>query len=916
MRVLGTHVNTPGADPSLPMLQHALWWAAKGCNVLPLHWPVDGACSCGHTECQNVGKHPLPDLVRHGLSDATTDPDTIRVWWTKYPLANIGVRTGEIFDVVDIDTGAGATKLSELAAELGGMPSNLGHARTGRDGAGMHIYVVPGGMKALQGSRTAPPGIDVKGRGGYVVVPPSLHETGRRYEFISSSGFATGETAGTVPWDRFYAALEVKPKQPPRSAAPTTHIPLDAANAYGRAVLARALELVRHTTKGNRWQTLATEAIPLVCRGIDGGCIDRDSAVRELEEAARDAGLDEAREVRRIARLVDDMLQAGIRQPIRPKDLPGSVTELTTITYDTEDEARSDPWEPPWPLRHPAPPFPVDILGWMAQPVRQLADQLQVPVDLVAMMTLAAVAATVRGRARAQIIDTWEEPLNLYIAVILGPGETKSPALRRIIAPLREIEQRARAAAKSLIAEREFTKDLLSERAKRARDKALKTEGNEYEVMNARNEAWRAQEEADAIEIPVQPLYLAGDMTPEALVAKLAEQGGALAHLSAEGELLDTIVGGRYSSGAPHISALLTAHDGREPIRVHRKKDDDIEVPHPCLTLGLAVQDQVIQQMGKVDAAVQRGLTARFLYSLPTSLVGRRDMTLKAGTGDVLEFHHLIEGVNRLLAGQGSEDIEDTIGQYGNAGRPQAGGSEDFEDTNRGLGNGSAAEGPDGQPVDNSLRGTPSRSRVNQGFEDIEDKSFKYGFLTSSLLLLLHYRELLEPRRAAETGDLGEVAGWVNKLDGQLVRLAAVLQIVYDTGLAHSTTPTTGSCPQNPHNPRLVGVEAMSAALVLGDYLIAHAVEAHRVMRAAGAGDGHERARQLLGWLRAKGLSEFTARDAQQSLRRRVMFDKPEHVQEACAELERLGWLRRLPPEPDQPGRPSVRYLVHPEALS
>jgi hypothetical protein len=65
----------------------------------------------------------------------------------------------------------------------------------------------------------------------------------------------------------------------------------------------------------------------------------------------------------------------------------------------------------------------------MEPAIRSLADQLQCPIDLVAMMTLATVSATVRGRIRAQFVDDWDEPLNLYIAAVLGPGETKSPAL-------------------------------------------------------------------------------------------------------------------------------------------------------------------------------------------------------------------------------------------------------------------------------------------------------------------------------------------------------------------------------------------------------------------------------------------------------------------------------------------------------
>lgn len=868
-------MTSPEPQPPMNMLMVALWWARKDVPVLPLHYPLDGVCSCGRSNCDNPAKHPIANLTPHGLNDATTDVEVIRDWWAQYPYANIGVRTGVVFDLIDIDSAQGAATFEKLRAEHG-MPANLGIAQSGRAEGGMHIYTVAGGQKALHGGKTSPPGIDVKGRGGYAVVAPSIHISGRRYEWVDNR-FDNGDIVGDATWEAFYQALIVKPQRAPAAPRPTTEIHRDAADAYGRAVLARASGLVLGAGKGHRWQTLATEAVPLVARGIEGGCIDRDGGIRELEDAARKAGLGSA-EVDRINALVDNMLSAGITHPIRPKDAAEHAD--VTVIYQTESEARADPWDPPWPLRHPTPPFPLEVMGWMEKPIRDLSEQLQVPTDLTAMMTIAAVSATIRGRIRGAAIPGWEEPLNLYIAAVLGPGETKSPALARIVAPLREMEKEARKKAKEVILERQFAKDLADDRAKRLRDDALKAKGNPHEVAMARQEAWQAAEEADQLTVPTMPLWLAGDMTPEALVTKLAEQNGALAHLSAEGELLDTIVGGRYSSGAPHLSSLLTAHDGREPVRVHRKHAADIEVQNPCLTLGLAVQPQVLEQLGQVDAAVRRGLGARFLYSVPTSLVGRRDMTLSRGSEDIEGFEALLKGVEAIARRGGTPAPWD---------HPNATRSEDIEATNSGW------------RIQGSTLQDPSS-------EDIEDKSLKCLFSKSSLSLFLHYREALEPRRAAQTGDLGEISAWANKLDGHLIRLASVLQLIRDV---ESEPLTHGSWPQNPQNQeREVGPDAVASALVLGDYLIAHAVEAHALMSNTSAVDND--AQQLLGWLQQHGEPEFTVRDAQQSLRRRATFREPESVHSACTTLERLGWIRRLPADPG-PGRPSIRYLVHPE---
>lgn len=871
-------MTSPAPLAGVNMMVSALWWARKGVPVLPLYYPLDdGTCSCHDAECTSIGKHPIRTLVPRGLTQASTDPDTVRDWWAQEPYANIGIRTGEMVDLLDIDSTEGMAAFGEIVQRCGGQPHHLGVARSGRDGIGMHFYVAPGGQRALSGGKTAPAGIDVKGRGGYAVAPPSMHASGRRYEWVTN-GFDDGVVLGDISWEQFYSELVVRPQRAPMAPRPTTEIPAEAADAYGRAVLARAVDLVRSCSPGHRWQTLATEAIPLAARGVDGGCIDRDSAVRELEEAARAIGLD-GREIGRIGPLVDDMVARGITHPIRPREAAGiAAAAAPAPAYETEDEARADPWEPPWPLQYPTQPFPLDTMGWMAGPVRDLANQLQCPIDLVATMTIAAVAATIRGRIRARFVGDWEEPLNLYIAAVLGPGETKSPALSRIVAPLREMETEARAETKDLIVRARYEKELADSKAKKLRDEFMKSnETNDYNRQQMIEAARDAAIEADEITVPPVPLYLAGDMTPEALVAKLAEQGGALAHLSAEGELLDTIVGGRYSSGAPHLTALLTAHDGREPVRVHRKRDEDIEVPNPCLTLGLAVQPHVLEQMGGVDAAVRRGLAARFLYSMPASLVGRRDMTMRHSTDTAKAFEVLLRGIDELCqASGGTGDI-----------------------------------GPSIREVESGARGVRGGSDAG-GFGDNGPSFYKYGFTDSSSSLVIHYREGLEPRRAAQTGDLGEIGPWANKLDGQIIRLATVLQILRDVDPASSTP---GTRAQNPRNPEgVVDVEATSAALVLAEYLISHAIEAHAVM-SGGSDPDKKPAAQLLGWIRANGAEEFTVHEAERSLRKRVTFREQGSVHQACATLARLGYVRLVPREEGKPGRPSVRYLVHPEVL-
>jgi putative DNA primase/helicase len=77
----------------------------------------------------------MGSLVPHGVKDATTNRARILAWWTRHPLANIGLATGHAFDVLDIDGPAGAHAIQELAAEYG-LQSSGPLVRTG--GGGWH----------------------------------------------------------------------------------------------------------------------------------------------------------------------------------------------------------------------------------------------------------------------------------------------------------------------------------------------------------------------------------------------------------------------------------------------------------------------------------------------------------------------------------------------------------------------------------------------------------------------------------------------------------------------------------------------------------------------------------------------------------------------------------------------------------
>ena len=136
----------------------AAWYASQGIPVFPV---------------EPSGKVPMVKW----RDEATTDPAKVAAWWRRWPTANIGMPTGIRWDVIDVD-GPPGYQSHGLLREQGRLPERLGMAWTPR--GGMHIYIAPTGQGNAAGYM---PGLDYRGLGGYVVLPPSWGANGRQYEW-------------------------------------------------------------------------------------------------------------------------------------------------------------------------------------------------------------------------------------------------------------------------------------------------------------------------------------------------------------------------------------------------------------------------------------------------------------------------------------------------------------------------------------------------------------------------------------------------------------------------------------------------------------------------------------------------------------------------------------------------------------
>lgn len=171
---------SPNESATYPkMLDHALEYANRGWHVFPLRSPVNGGCSCTKGDCQSPAKHPR---TPNGLNDATIDQRAITEYWTRWSDANIGIRTGRISGIVvlDIDANHGGLEswrdLQDLNCRVDALTCHTG-------GGGLHLYFQAPDDEPKSSTSEIGPGVDTRAEGGYVVAPPSLHISGKRYQW-------------------------------------------------------------------------------------------------------------------------------------------------------------------------------------------------------------------------------------------------------------------------------------------------------------------------------------------------------------------------------------------------------------------------------------------------------------------------------------------------------------------------------------------------------------------------------------------------------------------------------------------------------------------------------------------------------------------------------------------------------------
>lgn len=332
------------------------------------------------------------------------------------------------------------------------------------------------------------------------------------------------------------------------------------------------------------------EELVVVPAGVAAQIAGKSLTFDDIAEYSREHGLDDPRAVAQ--RLADgaaldaEQTRAKIRALFEAEPLPLGVTG--------------------------APSFPVHALpAVLADMVQAVADDLGIDPAMCAPMALGAVSAALCGRVNVQVDDgSWIETGVSHTVVVGDSGDKKSPALSRLLTdPLV-------AAEKELIAQH-YESPVVD----------IAT------IVDSEGESPSEEMSFDVVLPSVKPdgpppKLFASDITPESLVDEMAAQGGRMTVTDAEGHAFDVILG-RYSA-TPALGIFLSAYTG-EAFRVDRKTSGSVRMDNPSLTVCIATQPHVAQEVLTNSRFIDKGLVARIQFAFPESRESRYQRGIRKG---------------------------------------------------------------------------------------------------------------------------------------------------------------------------------------------------------------------------------------------------------------------------------------------
>lgn len=520
-------------------IDYALHYASLGMPVIPL---------------LTRGKKPVGRLVPNGRNDATTDPQIIQQWFSGNDY-NVGIVTGKeskIFVLDQDDKDQGNLSLSKLESKYGALPPTL----TQRTGNGMHYFFeMPDTLELSNSAKKVAPGIDIRGKGGYVVAAPSTHENGNTYTWLVDS----------------------PPNRELISKAPPWLINL-IAGAPAKATTSKI---------NNSGVDIASEGfqVPDLIKDGEG----REDFIIRYAGHLRIKGISQSD----IERILLDYNQMRISPPLD-----------TEVVLDRARRYRGTgahgpaAWSEPNEIKTSLPPvhdfdfllLPNEFEPW----IKDIAERMQCPVEFLAIGALVGAGAVVGNRIGIQPKehDTgWVEVPNIWGAVVGSPGLMKSPALDQVLAPVKKIEAQAQSAFSVTKAQYEINR-MVYEATKKQMEAQIKKGGTvlPHQLPTQPDE-------------PQPPRYIVNDATyqklgqvlsgnPHGVLVFQDELSGLLVRLDAEGQ-------------EAARAFYLEAWNGKQSYTFDRIERGTVRIPRLCISLLGGLQPSKLR--GYLHAAVNGG---------------------------------------------------------------------------------------------------------------------------------------------------------------------------------------------------------------------------------------------------------------------------------------------------------------------
>ncbi|TXL67465.1 DUF3987 domain-containing protein [Cerasibacillus terrae] len=321
---------------------------------------------------------------------------------------------------------------------------------------------------------------------------------------------------------------------------------------------------------------------------------------------------------------------------------------IGTLNKDSDDLAYEQAeWEAPVTFdKYPTPPFPVNVFN---EPIRSMvkhvAESIQTPIDLPAVVGLGILSTCIQKKFEARPKLGWHEPLNLYNVSLLDPSTRKSAGFSIMEEPIGQYEKERREEMELVVQNRQAERTALEKRKEALQREYAKDQNPEYlEEMKEANK--RLQE--------IPPLYLPtikiDDATPEAIVSGMNQNGDKISLLTSEGDFF-----GRFKNknvDQIRYDVYLKPYSG-DYMRSDRITRDTEIVEKPTMTICVTAQPSVIKELP--SSVHERGLMARFIFSIPNDNLGHRDSRAPEIPVDITDSYHSF--IRKLLAWETEEAI-------------------------------------------------------------------------------------------------------------------------------------------------------------------------------------------------------------------------------------------------------------------